>query len=155
MICSFFAFKMLSERDERDMHAKEQFIMSHAALCTIPLALTAGDAAVASAETERTRRTPARGVSDTHGEEFTYSDRDTCCRPHGPMLNRCITLPGNLIDSRGENESTKTELPDLHEVEGSKHEFGHHAHRLFDSDDDLDYHAHHHWHPHDSNSHYS
>ncbi|KAL0182383.1 hypothetical protein M9458_021758, partial [Cirrhinus mrigala] len=125
------------------MHAKEQFIMSHAALCTIPLALSAGDAAIAAAETER--------VSDTHGEEFTYSDRNTCCRPNRPMLNRCMALPGTLI----ENDPTKTELADLHEVEGSKHEFGHHGHRLFDSDDDLDYHVHHHWHPHESNSHYS
>lgn len=140
---SFFAFKMLSDRDERDMHAKEQFIISHAALCTIPLALTAGDDAVPSAET------------DTHGEQFPYSDTDTCCRPEVPMLNRCRTLPGTLIDSRGENDPIKSEFPDIHEVEGSKHEFDHHAHRLFDSDDDLDYPAHHHWHPHDSSSHYS
>ncbi|XP_056103852.1 short transient receptor potential channel 7a isoform X2 [Rhinichthys klamathensis goyatoka] len=134
---------MLSDRDERDMHAKEQFIISHAALCTIPLALTAGDDAVTSAET------------DTHGEQFPYSDTDSCCRPEVPMLNRCRTLPGTLIESRGENDPTKTELSDIHEVEGSKHEFGHHAHRLFDSDDDQDYPAHHHWHPHDSSSHYS
>lgn len=126
------------------MHAKEQFIMSHAALCTIPLALSAGDAAIAAAETERC-------VPDTHGEEFTYSDRNACCRPDIPMLNRCMTLPGTLID----NDPTKTELSDLHQVEGSRHEFGHHAHRLFDSDDDLDYHVPHHWRPHESNSHYS
>ncbi len=133
---------MPNERDDRVIHAKEQFLMSHAALCTIPLALSAGDAAVAAAETERC-------VPDTHGEEFTHSDINACCRPDRPMLNRC-SLPG-LID----NDPTKPELSDLHQVEGSSHEFDHHAHRLFDSDDDLDYNVHHHWHPHESNAHHS
>lgn len=135
--CAFIAFKMLNQRDDRDMHAKEQFIISHAALCSIPLALSTGDAAVASSDASQ-------------------SDRNSCS--DRSIVSRCLTLPGNSVeDSDRQNYPNKTELSDLHDGEVSKHlvEYGHHAHGVFDSDDDFDYHGHHHWHPHESNSYYS
>lgn len=132
------------------MHAKEQFIISHAALCSIPLALSTGDAAVASTESERAMRATMRGVSDA-----LQSDRNSF--PDRSMVSRCMTLPGNSLEqSDRQNYPNKTELSDLRDGEVSKHleEFGHHAHG-FDSDDDFEYHGHHHWHPHESNSYYS
>lgn len=132
---AFFALKMLNQRDDRDMHAKEQFIISHAALCSLPLALSTADA----------------GVSDAlQSDRNSFSDRS--------IVSRCMTLPGiSVEESDRPNYPNKTELSDLQDGEVSKHieEFGHHAHGLFDSDDEFDYHGHHHGHPHESNSSHS
>ncbi|KAA0703875.1 Short transient receptor potential channel 7 [Triplophysa tibetana] len=126
---------MLNQRDERDMHAKEQFIISHAALCSLPLALSTADA----------------GDSDA-----LQSDRNSF--PDRSIVSKCMTLPGNSVEeSDRPNYPNKTELSDLQDGEVSKHieEFGHHAHGLFDSDDEFDCHGHQHCHQQESNSSHS